>query len=1446
MWKDRKKIGIIPLILLLILTIINPLNLYAEKLDWSLFSFDEINAKEYNKIYGGQLQKVNLRSSFISSLAVGLELEGLGGNYVGISNDEYIDSYKLTLTKASIPSYKSSPGNLILEGKKYDYFLPVQHQYSWTYDNGNKIDEMPIWFMLNINRGADESKSTNPKDVEDLWMPFVDAYSDLITLSEEIEKQGEPKKANEYHPRHAGYLKTAANDWARILQKNYWDPRLDFDANGNPLPKKFDPYLMREQIESAIVTMYTHIEYVKSHRVNEPEILDLQVDGYRGIIDKDNNKVTLYVEKGVLLSLDNVKITTPDWVIARYKSGILESGKSVIYRVQALDAIYEKYGVEPYQNIKEDWEIQVVEGESKALINAIRYTSPEGNKVEGIIEDSKITLDIPFGVNLERLPLEIYHSGDEIKYINGSGEEVGFKNKDMIDVSGPITIRIKGRQEKDYTLNVTTSQSTGNKILSFKIGQHVGNINHETGNIDITIPYGTDKTKLKPVIDIDYRATISPKSNDVQDFSDIVEYKVTSESGGTKIYKVKVKYVASSVEKDILSFKVGNIGGHIQGKDITLTLPSNMDFKNIKPSIEISQYAHIVPASGETVDFTKGKIPYTVTAQDGSTKVYYVEVKSDGEQTVGPDQEYLNKLKTIRDKIANRYRTSASDDWDWMNLGFYEGVDNGFENGIRKDAGDLPNRFDLYKEIRDLKTIKLTDMARGVMMLTAMGIDASNLEQYKINGEPFRTGDSVETIDLTDNIYNYTRDSGTVNDFIYGLIALDMGNYSVPNNARYSREKLLDIILDHKYGTDSFGIDMVAMLMQSLYPYRYDDVYGQRVRDKLDEGLDIILGHKTAPNVVPMDGNFMFDAWGDVNSESADQVIMALCSIGIEPYSDIRFSRGVKDNLIYNLIDKFVTGTMDGFGHTNNSYNHMATYQGMYMLQWYINFIEGGGVPYSLYYDGVAFDFSRNLSSESKITRFELLGKNGDIDHVNGTITVKLPMETKDEQIMAIPIIEISENATLSPAIGISQDFTEDITYTVTAEDGSTKKSYNILIELSEDVISGEKDVKSFAIESFPNAKVTINNQNREISVILPSDTATSKLKNLTISIGHSGESINPNPNEPQDFTGDVIYTITGKDGSAARYTVKVSIQTADKYEFTKFILRGIVGKINTVSNEINIKLPYGAYVENIKPNEVKYSPVESTTSIVPAPTISRSFEDENIYKIVPYPADNTVEYNVNIEYIEAGGNSNISSFAIGGYSGVIGKNSITITMPTGKTEKQFKEDLKDMVPKIDWTGATLDPMPKGENNSLDDYLKDYVLSDEDGNVNTYIVKFTGGGGIEDPDDTKDKDIQVTSFTVNGIKGTIDNGNGRIFLEIPFETENYKVFPVITVSEGTSIYPDLRQPIDLRKNHIYTLRRGDNYKQYTLIVRRAEPKPATLLWKYMEEDLNIPYYQISY
>lgn len=82
-----------------------------------------------------------------------------------------------------------------------------------------------------------------------------------------------------------------------------------------------------------------------------------------------------------------------------------------------------------------------------------------------------------------------------------------------------------------------------------------------------------------------------------------------------------------------------------------------------------------------------------------------------------------------------------------------------------------------------------------------------------------------------------------------------------------------------------------------------------------------------------------------------------------------------------------------------------------------------------------------NESSEALITAFtidsELVSEAPVIDNEAGTITFKV-FDTA-ESLLFTPTIEVSAGATVSPASGEEQDFSNAVTYTVTAEDGTVK-----------------------------------------------------------------------------------------------------------------------------------------------------------------------------------------------------------------------------------------------------------------------------------------------------------------------------------------------------------------------------------------------------------------------
>ena len=98
--------------------------------------------------------------------------------------------------------------------------------------------------------------------------------------------------------------------------------------------------------------------------------------------------------------------------------------------------------------------------------------------------------------------------------------------------------------------------------------------------------------------------------------------------------------------------------------------------------------------------------------------------------------------------------------------------------------------------------------------------------------------------------------------------------------------------------------------------------------------------------------------------------------------------------------------------------------------------------------------------------RFDALDEDGIIDEIARRISFVLPDETDVTQL--VPTIEVSEGATVEPASGVAQDFTNPVTYTVTAQNGTTAVYTVMVIVEGGDV---EPTGKMVLIKDFTGAR---------------------------------------------------------------------------------------------------------------------------------------------------------------------------------------------------------------------------------------------------------------------------------------------------------------------------------------------------------------------------------------
>lgn len=176
------------------------------------------------------------------------------------------------------------------------------------------------------------------------------------------------------------------------------------------------------------------------------------------------------------------------------------------------------------------------------------------------------------------------------------------------------------------------TKSSAKRIKSFEISisnqRYQASVDSVKNTITLYLPFGTAINQLIPLITHSEKSTISPASNEPQDFTKNIIYRVTAEDGSSISYSVSIvfgppKSTAKTINSGILSIDNLDIKINIDtvNQILSVAVPYGTNISNLSPKINISDKATLIPASGSQQDFTS-PITYTITAEDGSNTVY--------------------------------------------------------------------------------------------------------------------------------------------------------------------------------------------------------------------------------------------------------------------------------------------------------------------------------------------------------------------------------------------------------------------------------------------------------------------------------------------------------------------------------------------------------------------------------------------------------------------------------------------------------------------------------------------------------------------------------------------------------------------------------------------------------------------------------------------------------
>lgn len=411
-------------------------------------------------------------------------------------------------------------------------------------------------------------------------------------------------------------------------------------------------------------------------------------------------------------------------------------------------------------------------------------------------------------------------------------------------------------------------------------------------------------------------------------------------------------------------------------------------------------------------------------------------------------------------------------------------------------------------------------------------------------------------------------------------------------------------------------------------------------------------------------------------------------------------------------------------------------------------------------------------SSSKDITAFTIKGKSGTIG--NSTISIVLPYGTS---LTSLTPVITHTGASISPASGIAQNFTNPVTYTVTAADSSTK-AYTVTASTAMD---NTKDITKFSILGKEGVI-----SGTDITVTVPYGT---DVTSLIPTVDYSGTSISPASGTVQDFTNPVSYTVTAADGSTKSYKAAVVSALSSSKDIISFDLIGVSGTI--AGTYITLTVPYGTNLSSLAP-----SITHSGASITPSAGTYMDFTTPVIYTVTAVDAS-IKQYTVTVS-IAASDSKDITAFIINGTSGIISGTGITVTLPYGSS-------VNSLAPVIMHTGASVSPVSEAYCNFTNPVT--YTVTAADSSVKSYTVTVAIAANSA-------KDI--TYFGILGTSGIISGTD--ISVVLPYGTNAASLSAACTHT-GATISPSPFIPQNYTSAIQYTVTAADSStKNYTVTV----------------------------
>jgi hypothetical protein len=254
----------------------------------------------------------------------------------------------------------------------------------------------------------------------------------------------------------------------------------------------------------------------------------------------------------------------------------------------------------------------------------------------------------------------------------------------------------------------------------------------------------------------------------------------------------------------------------------------------------------------------------------------------------------------------------------------------------------------------------------------------------------------------------------------------------------------------------------------------------------------------------------------------------------------------------------------------------------------------------------------RTESSAKAITFFTVALESGSsagaIDEAGHAIAVSVPYGTTATAL--VPTITHTGQG-VSPASGAAQNFTNPVTYTVTAEDGTTQ---DYVVTVTAEAPNSDAYLSALALSAgtlTPDFGAGTTTYTAAVANSVESVTVTATARNTNATLAYSpSQTVSPAAGE----SATVTVTVTAEDGVTTRtYSVTVTRAASSSKAITAFRFESldVTAVINQTAHTIAATVPYGTSVTGLVPT------VEHTgQSVSPASGAAQNFTNPVTYTV--------------------------------------------------------------------------------------------------------------------------------------------------------------------------------------------------------------------------------------